>query len=215
MRARWCSHGQATMEGRSKRLDLREKAANSLFWKILQVSHLLSIFCGCPGISRPRNIRGIMNLAASPKKIVKGISIERTSWANVVPGVNFLARPPAPYSRNWQLTPDPWQLVLRTQGRVIGHAALVVAQRNIHEDVAKGGLEADHQRFGVFTGLVSLLRRQQERGMHAEMEALVVERGDGVAHDLVGEFKDGFFDQRVRLGQFGASVVAGHLHGRL
>src|SRR5437868_4972588 len=69
--------------------------------------------------------------------------------------------------------------------RVIGHALLVVAQRDVHEDVPHGGLEADHQRFRVFAGLVALLRGQKERRMYAEMEALVVERGDGVAHDLV------------------------------
>jgi len=40
--------------------------------------------------------------------------------------------------------------------------------------------------------------------MDAEMEALVVERGDGVAHDLIREFEDGFLDQRVGLRQFGA-----------
>ena len=51
--------------------------------------------------------------------------------------------------------------------------------------------------------------------MHAKMEALVVERGNSVADNLVREFEDGFLDQRVRLGQFGARVVAGHLDRRL
>src|ERR1022692_4911432 len=92
---------------------------------------------------------------------------------------------------------------------MIGHPLLVVAQRYIHEDIAEGGFEADHQRFRVFAGLVALLSSEKERGMYAEMEALVVERRDGVTHDLVRKFEDGFLDQRVRLGQFGAGVVAG------
>jgi len=98
---------------------------------------------------------------------------------------------------------------------MVGQAAFVVTQRYVHEDVAESGLKGDHQGFGVFTGLVSFLRGQKERGMHAEMEALVVERRDGVAHDLVREFEDGFLDQRVGLRQFGARVVAGYFDGGL
>jgi hypothetical protein len=59
---------------------------------------------------------------------------------------------------------------------MISHSLLVVAQRNVHEDMPKGGLEADHQRFHVFAGFVSLLSSKEERGMYAEVEALVVER---------------------------------------
>src|ERR1035438_10538113 len=98
---------------------------------------------------------------------------------------------------------------------MIRHSSSVVAQRNVHEDVAKRGFEGDHQGFGVFAGLVALLRGEEERGMYPEMKALVVERGDGVAHDLIREFEDGFLDQRVGLRQFGARVVAGHLDGSL
>src|ERR1035437_2427561 len=98
---------------------------------------------------------------------------------------------------------------------MIGHPLLVVAQRYIHEDIAEGGFEADNQRFRVFAGLVALLSSEKERGMYAEMKALVVERRDGVTHDLVRKFEDGFLDQRVRLGQFGTGVVAGDLDCRL
>ena len=103
---------------------------------------------------------------------------------------------------------------LRPHGRVIGHSPLVIAQRDIHEDISAGGLEADHQRFCVFTGFVALLGGVQERWMNAEMKSLVVERGDGVADDLVGQFKDRFLDQLIGFGQFGARIVAGDLARR-
>ena len=88
-------------------------------------------------------------------------------------------------------------------GRMIGHAPPVVAQRNIHEDMAEGSLKANHQSFCVFAGLVAHLRRKEERGMYAEMKALVVEGRDGVSYDLIRQLEDGFLDQRVRLRQFG------------
>ena len=47
------------------------------------------------------------------------------------------------------------------------------------------------------------------------MEALVVERADGIADDLVRQFEDGFFDQPVGFGQFRARIVAGHAHSGL
>ena len=85
---------------------------------------------------------------------------------------------------------------LRAHRRVVGHPAFVVTQGDVHEDITKGGLEADHQCFGVFAGLVAFLGGEKERGMYAEMESLIVQRRNGVAHDLVGQFEDGFFDQR-------------------
>ncbi len=94
----------------------------------------------------------------------------------------------------------------------IRHALLVMPQRDVHEHVAHGSFKADHQRLNVFAALVAFLGGDQHRRMHAEVEALVVERRDGVAHNLVGEFEDGLFDQRVGFGQFSARVVAGHTH---
>src|ERR1700746_2882803 len=95
-----------------------------------------------------------------------------------------------------QSTVSERRAALRPQGRMIGHTLLVVPQSHIHEDIAEGGLEADHQCFGVFTGLVTLLGRKQERRMYAEMESLIIQGRDGVAHNLVREFEDGFLDQR-------------------
>ena len=37
--------------------------------------------------------------------------------------------------------------------------------------------------------------------MHAKVKALIVQRGNGIAHNLVGQFEDGFFDQAVGLGK--------------
>src|ERR1041385_8380529 len=73
---------------------------------------------------------------------------------------------------------------LRPQRRMIRHPLLVIAQGHVHEDIAEGGLEADHQCFRVFTGFVAFLRGEQKRGMHAEMKALVVQGRDGIAHNL-------------------------------
>ena len=68
---------------------------------------------------------------------------------------------------------------------MIGHPAPVVAQGNIHEDISQGGFKANHQRFRIFAGLVALLSGEKERGMHPEMEALIVEGADGITNNLV------------------------------
>lgn len=47
--------------------------------------------------------------------------------------------------------------ILRAYGGVIRHSLAVIAQCDIHEDIAQGGLEAHHERFSVFTGFIALL----------------------------------------------------------
>jgi hypothetical protein len=42
---------------------------------------------------------------------------------------------------------------------VVRQSLFAVAQSDVHEDVSQGGFEADHERFGVFTALIALLRR--------------------------------------------------------
>ena len=80
------------------------------------------------------------------------------------------------------------------------------------KSVADGGFEADDQRFGVLAALGAVLGGVQHRRMHAEMESLIVERGDGVADYLVGQFANGFAHQFIGFGQFGAGELAGHAH---
>ena len=48
--------------------------------------------------------------------------------------------------------------------------------------------------------------------MYPEMKALVIERGDGVADDLVGQLAHRLLHQGIRLRNFGAGKLAGHAH---
>ena len=68
--------------------------------------------------------------------------------------------------------------LLRTHRSVIRHPAFVVAQGDVHINIAEGGLEADHQGFGIFAGLVAFFGGEKVRGMHAEVESLIV-KGTG------------------------------------
>ena len=52
----------------------------------------------------------------------------------------------------------PTRCLSGSRGGVIGHATLAIAQGDVHEDISQGGLEADHERFGVFAGFVALFR---------------------------------------------------------
>src|SRR3979411_943477 len=49
--------------------------------------------------------------------------------------------------------------------------------------------------------------------MHTEMETLVVERADSIAHDLVCQLENGLADEPIRFRQFAAGIVAGYPHG--
>src|ERR1700684_3153096 len=70
-------------------------------------------------------------------------------------------------------------------------SAAMIAQRHIHKNVSAGSLETHHQGLGVFTPLASLLRGVQRRRPHVKVKTLVVERGDGVADNLIGKLADG------------------------
>ena len=48
--------------------------------------------------------------------------------------------------------------------------------------------------------------------MHAEVETLVVERGDRISDDLVGKLADRLAHQLLRRGQFFPCHAAGHAH---
>ena len=78
---------------------------------------------------------------------------------------------------------------LRSGGGVVGHAALVVAEGYVHEYVAQRGFEADHQRFHIFAAFVAFFGGQQQRRMHAEVKALIIECTDGIADDLVRQLE--------------------------
>src|ERR1700687_3957013 len=92
--------------------------------------------------------------------------------------------------------------------------AAMVAQRHVHEDVSAGSAEAHHQSFSVFTAFAALLGSVQGWWTNVKMESLVVERGDGVANDLVGQFTDRLAYQIVGLGYFNAGQTGGELHRR-
>ena len=47
------------------------------------------------------------------------------------------------------------------------------------------------------------------------MKALIVERADGIAHDLIRKFEDSFSYKAIGLGQFRAGIVAGHAQSGL
>src|SRR6202795_3976275 len=78
--------------------------------------------------------------------------------------------------------------------------AAVVAQRHVHEDVSAGRAEAHHQGFCVFTAFAALLGSVQSWWTNVKVESLVVERGDGVANDLVSQLTDRLAHQIVGLG---------------
>src|ERR1700704_778133 len=92
--------------------------------------------------------------------------------------------------------------------------ATVIAQRHIHEDVSAGSAEAHHQGFRVFTAFAALLGSVQGWRTNVKVKSLVVERGDGVANDLVSQLTDRLADQIVALGYFDARQTGGELHRR-
>src|ERR1700687_5088983 len=92
--------------------------------------------------------------------------------------------------------------------------AAMVAQRHVHEDVSAGSAEAHHQSFSVFTAFAALLGSVQGWRTNVKMESLVVERGDGVANDLVRQLTDRLAHQLVALGYFDTGQTGGELHRR-
>src|ERR1035438_4443852 len=103
---------------------------------------------------------------------------------------------------------------LPDDSRAFQRPAGVVAQRHIHEDFSAGSIEAHHHRFGVFTAFAALLGSVQGWGTNMKVKSLVVERGDSVANDLVGQLTDRFAYQIVALGDFDARQKSGELHRR-
>ena len=82
---------------------------------------------------------------------------------------------------------------------MIGHTALVVAQRHVHIHIAQRGFKANHERFNVFTGLIAFRGSEQKWRMHTKVEALIVESADRIADDLIRQFENGLLDQPVGL----------------
>src|SRR6266446_2631934 len=89
----------------------------------------------------------------------------------------------------------------------------VVAKSDVHEHAAAGGFETNYQGFGVFTAGGAVFGSVQNGGMYAEMETLVIQGGDGVSGDLIGQLANRFPDQVVGLGQFGSGKATGDSHG--
>src|SRR3981081_1455057 len=79
---------------------------------------------------------------------------------------------------------------LSRDGGPLRRPAAVVAQGHIHENASAGSIEAHYQGFSVFTALAALFGRVQGWWPNVKMESLVVERGNGVANDLVGQLTD-------------------------
>src|SRR3981081_4935284 len=98
---------------------------------------------------------------------------------------------------------------LSRDGRPLRRAAAVVAQGHIHENASAGSIEAHYQGFSVFTALAALLGRVQGWWPNVKMESLIVERGDGVANDLIGQLTDRLAHQIVALGYFDAGETGG------
>ena len=103
----------------------QRRTANSLFRKILPVSPAFAIFCELRVISQMSKCSRIKNFAASAKKNIKG-GVSGV-WSHRKAGVLFT------------------RLASRSDSRAVGDSPLVVAQRNVHVDIAEGGFEADHQ----------------------------------------------------------------------
>src|SRR5260370_29478387 len=92
--------------------------------------------------------------------------------------------------------------------------AAVIAQSHIHEDVSAGSAETHHQGFCVFTAFAALLGSVQGWWTNVKVESLIVECGDGVANDLVGQLTDRLAHQIVALGYFDSGQAGGKLHRR-
>src|ERR1700732_3125883 len=92
--------------------------------------------------------------------------------------------------------------------------AAVVAQRHVHEDVSAGRAEAHHTGLCVFTAFAALLGSMQSGWTNVKVESLVVERGDGVANDLVRQLTNRLAHQIVGLGYFDTGQTGGALHRR-
>jgi hypothetical protein len=117
-------------EERTRRIHQRQGTANPLFWNILPISYLFPIFCGrtTPSIcvSATESIFWLLRRKNSRRLIL-----------TIEPGVDVV--------------PDCYQMknpccrpASGAHRRMVGHPAFVVAQRDVHEDMAEGGLEADH-----------------------------------------------------------------------
>ena len=53
---------------------------------------------------------------------------------------------------------------------MVGEAALVVAQGDVHEYISERGFEADHQGLNVFAGLVAFAALGSARGLLSSLE---------------------------------------------
>ena len=74
--------------------------------------------------------------------------------------------------------------------------ASVIAQGNIHKDIAAGGFEADDEGFGILATLRSIFS-VEDGGMHTEVESLIVESRNGVSGDLIRQLADSLAHQSV------------------
>src|SRR3954469_7198193 len=80
----------------------------------------------------------------------------------------------------------------------LGGATTVVAHGDVHVDVSMSGLEAEHERFGVFAGLDAFFFGVQLRWRDLEAESQIVERGYSIADHQVRELEDGLPNDRLR-----------------
>src|SRR5580658_10913292 len=88
----------------------------------------------------------------------------------------------------------------------------MVAQGYIHKNISTGSLEAHDERFRVFTAFASLLGGMHCGRPNVEMKSLIIQRGDGIADDLVGELADRLaYKLVIGLGDLDARQAASQL----
>src|SRR5208282_2171135 len=63
----------------------------------------------------------------------------------------------------------------------------VIPQGHVHEDISSRSIEAHHQRFSIFATFAAFLGGVQRGRTNVKVESLIVERGNGISNNLVGQ----------------------------
>src|SRR5215470_163117 len=106
-------------------------------------------------------------------------------------------------------------LVEGRDGVALGTAAVEIVHGDVEIDFATGSLDAENHGFGVYAAGEAGFAHVNFRRKDLEAKTLVVEQGDAVADDHVGEFADRFANSLFALREFGAGKLAGNAHGDL
>src|SRR5271169_4953253 len=88
-----------------------------------------------------------------------------------------------------------------------------IVHGDVEIDVAAGGFNSENHGFGIGAATEALFAHVNFGWIDLEAKALVVEKGDAVADDHVGELADGFANHLLAFGQSGAGKLAGDAHG--